>query len=275
MRGSSRNIVAWLAGLAAGLLAGAALAAVPADAALPPGDASVAIQSYSGSIDTTTSIAVQLLLVWPDGADQVAVTNGDGVVQTFPVADALSWQLTPLAPTSPGDARTVTVTYSGPGIAVTRSDTIVLDSKPPRLPVQRLFQNGQGWFLAVTAEDAGAGVSGMSLLGGTGAPITGLVVCSAALCPAETTQAFFLRKARPRVARLADAAGNVKAIGLARRSTHCSVANKRYPVFTLSPGYYECVRAGDRCKPDDGHFWNRSAYVRCREVDGRFRVVAK
>jgi hypothetical protein len=245
--------------------------------ALPPGDpASVSVQSYAGNPDTTTSIAVQLLLVWPDGADQVAVTNGDGVLQTFPVADSLSWQLASISSTSPGENRTVTVTYSGPAIAaVTRSDTILLDNKPPRLPVQRLFQNGKGWFLAATAEDGGAGVAGISLLGGTGAPITGLVVCSAPLCPARTTQAFFLRKARPRVARLTDAAGNVKAIGLVRRSTRCAVANERFPVFTLSPGYYDCVRPGDRCTLDDGHFWNRSAYVRCRPVAGKLRVVAK
>jgi len=46
-------------------------------------------------------------------------------------------------------------------------------------------------------------------------------------------------------------------------------------VFTLDAGYYDCVEAGDRCRQDDGHFWNRSAYVRCREVDGRLRVVLK
>jgi hypothetical protein len=261
--------------LVAGLLVLAFSAPGPV-AALPTGDASVTVQSYTGNVDTTTSIAVQLLLVWPEGADHVVVTNGDGNAQTFAVADALGWQLVPLASTSPGENRTVTVTYTGPGIAsVTRSDSILLDTKAPRLPVQRLFQNGKGWFLAATAEDDGAGVSGISLLGRTGAPIAGSVVCSAPLCGAQSTQAFFLRRARPRVARLTDAAGNTKAVQLVRRATRCDVADGTYPVFELADRYYDCVRAGQRCNPDDGHFWNRSAYVRCREVDGRFQVIAK
>jgi hypothetical protein len=74
---------------------------------------------------------------------------------------------------------------------------------------------------------------------------------------------------------LTDAAGNTKAVQLVRRATRCDAADGTYPVFELADRHYDCVRPGQRCNPDDGHFWNRSAYVRCREVDGRFRVVAR
>jgi hypothetical protein len=141
------------------------------------------------------------------------------------------------------------------------------------LPIQRLFQNGKGWFLATEVEDRGTGVRSIALLGRTGAPITGLDVCALSLCPQTAAEAFFLKRARPRLARLTDAAGNAKAVKLVRRATTCSQEAGRYPVFTLDPGYYDCVEEGERCVRDDGHFWNRSAYVRCWQVDGKYRVV--
>ena len=131
------------------LLAAPGAPAGPA-AALPPGEPSLTITTYAGGVDTTTSIQVRLLLVWPAGADQVVVTNGDGAAQTFPVADSLDWQLVPVAANAPAETKTVTVTFTGSGIAsVVASDTILLDALAPRLPVQRLFQNGRGWFLAL------------------------------------------------------------------------------------------------------------------------------
>ncbi len=253
----------------------AVVAAAEVAPAAAPGAPAVTVQTYGGGTVTTTSIQVQLLLSWPAGADQAAVTNGDGTTQTFAVADVLDWQL--LSPTkAPADTRTVTVTYTGPGLApAAASDSILLDVRPPRLPVQRLFQNGKGWFLATEVEDRGAGVRGIALLGSTGAPITGTDVCSLALCPPIADVPFFLRTARPRVARLTDAAGNVKAVQLVRRATRCDLAEGEYPVFTMADRFYDCVQQGDRCRPDDGHFWNRSAYVRCRTVAGKRRVVLR
>jgi hypothetical protein len=243
-------------------------------AALPPGEPSLTITTYAGGVDATTSIQVRLLLVWPAGADQVVVTNGDGASQTFPVADSLDWQLVPVAPDRPAETKTVTATYTGPGLAsVVTSDSILLDTLAPRLPVQRLFQNGRGWFLATRVEDRGSGVRSIALLGKTGAAITGVELCSSSLCPPVTDLPFFLKRARPRVARITDAAGNSKVVRLVRRATTCSQAGARYPVFTLEQGYYDCVRDGERCRPDDGHFWNRSAYARCRKVAGHYRVV--
>jgi hypothetical protein len=253
-----------------------ALGAVPGPAvALPAGEPSVTIATYAGATDATTSIQVQLLLVWPSGADHVSVTNGDGTSQSSSVVDSLGWQLVSPTPGTAAETRTVTVTYTGPGVAVVSSDTILLDVQPPRLPVQRLFQNGKGWFLATEIEDRGTGVRSIALLGQSGAPIAGLDVCVLSLCPPTATEAFFLKRARPRLARLTDAAGSSKAVRLVRRATTCAQDAARYPVFTLDADYYDCVEAGDRCRQDDGHFWNRSAYVRCREVDGKFRVVVK
>ena len=242
------------------------LGAVPGPAdALSAGDPSVSIATYSGATDATTSIQVRLLLVWPEGADSVQVTNGDGTTQTYAVADSLDWQLVPPASDAAAEIRTVTVTFTGPSIAgVVRSDTILVDMQAPRLPVQRLFQNGKGWFLASRIEDRGTGVGSIALLGSTGAPITGVDVCALTLCPPTADVPFFLKRARPRMARLTDAAGNAKAVRLVRRATSCAQDAGRYPVFTLADGYYDCVEAGDRCRQDDGHFWNRSAYVRCR-----------
>jgi hypothetical protein len=256
------------------LLALAPATPLLAAGALPAGPPSVVVQSLTGNVYTTTSISVRLVLTWPTGAEQVTVTNGDGAFQTFPVADTVEWQLAPLPPKTPAQDKAVTVTYTGPGIAdVTLNDTILLDDQAPRLPDQRLFQNGKGWFLAARAEDAGAGVAAIALLGSTGQPIKGTVVCGAPLCPDTAPEAFFLKRARPRVARLTDAAGNTKAVQLVRRATRCSLTDQRFPVFTLAQGYYDCVQGGDRCRPDDGHFWNRSAYVRCLKTDGRYRVV--
>src|SRR4029079_15306554 len=92
-----------------------ALGAVPGPAvALPPGEPSVTIATYSGATDATTSIQVQLLLVWPSGADHVSVTNGDGTSQTSSVVDSLGWQLVSPTPGTAAETRTVTVTYTGP-----------------------------------------------------------------------------------------------------------------------------------------------------------------
>lgn len=244
---------------------------------LPAGEpASVTIQSYAGNQVTSNDIEVQLLLTWPAGADHVQVGNGDGSTQTLAVADVVSWQLVPLPSTSAGATRTVTVTFTGADLApVTVSDDILLDTKPARLPVQRLFQNGKGWFLGAQPEDDGAGVSAIALLGSTGQPLTGQVLCSATLCDHQATVTFFLDHVRPRQARITDAAGNAKAVRLVRRTTRCDVTAASYPVFKPADRFYDCVRPGQRCTPDDGHYWNRSDYVRCRKVAGRFRVVER
>ena len=72
----------------------------------------------------------------------------------------------PPASNAAAETRTVTVTFTGPTIAgVVRSDTILVDMQAPRLPVQRLFQNGKGWFLASRIEDGGTGVGSIALLG--------------------------------------------------------------------------------------------------------------
>ncbi len=265
-----------LPGVLATVLALAASAAVvPTAAGQAPGVPALTVQSFGGNNTTTASIQVQLLLTWPDGADHVVVTNGDGQSQTYPVSDVVTWQLLAPTPQSAGDTRTVTVTYSGPSVTATVSDSILLDVQPPRLPVQRLFQNGKGWFLATSAEDGGAGVRSIALLGSSGQPITGTDLCTLVLCPPTADEPFFLKSARPRFARLTDAAGNTKAVQLVRRATTCSTADESYPVFSMEDRYYDCVRVGQSCRPTDGHFWNRSAYVRCRKVDGRFRVVAR
>ena len=169
----------------------------PADAR-SVGDPSVTIATYSGATDATASIQVQLLLVWPAGADQVTVTNGDGSSQTYAVADTVGWQLVPSHPQTPAQIRTVTVTYSGPGVAgVALSDTILLDMQAPRLPVQRLFQNGEGWFLATGSRTA-ARCGQHRAAGQQRASIAGVDVCGATLCPATAPEAFFLKRARPR-----------------------------------------------------------------------------
>jgi hypothetical protein len=248
--------------------------ALPASSA--PGEASVTVQNLAGGVDTTSDISVRLVLTWPAGADQVAVGNGDGTSQAYAVADVLDWQLTPVSTGQPAETKTVTVTYTGPGISVTTSsDSILLDTQRPQVPEQRLYQNGEGWFLAVRAEDAGTGIRSFALLGRTGQSITGRVVCSTPVCESPATEAIFLAKARPRLTRVVDGAGNAKVVQLVRRATRCSVADERYPVFTLGPRFHDCYSPGDRCRQEDGHFWNRSAYVRCRKVDGRFRVVER
>ena len=94
------------------------LGAVPGSAdAVSAGDPSVTIATYSGATDATTTIQVRLLLVRPDGADSVQVTNGDGTTQTYAVADSLDWQLVPPASNAAAEIRTVTVTFTGPTIA--------------------------------------------------------------------------------------------------------------------------------------------------------------
>lgn len=243
-------------------------------ASLPPGPPSVVVQSLTGGDEATDSIAVRLALVWPPGAGQATVDNGDGLAQTFAVADALDWQLAPLGATDASAARTVSVRFTGDGIpdAMT-SDTIVLDTTAPRVPLQRLYQNGEGWFLALGAEDRGTGLRSIALLGRTGQPLQTLTVCVAGACAPRATEIFFTERARPRVARVTDAAGGSKVVTLVRRATHCSLASSSYPVFTADPGFYDCYRAGDRCRQHDGHFWRQSAYARCRAVGDVHRVV--
>jgi hypothetical protein len=244
---------------------------------LPAGEPSVTVVSLSGNQSTTTDIAVQLVLVWPSGAEQATVDNGPGTAsQTLLVADVVSWQLVPLGELEPGATRTVTVTFTGPSIAASSaSDSIVLDTRPPRIPRQRLFPNGNGWFLAVRADDPGTGVRSVAVLGRTGQPLQTSGTCAADPCVTSTLQTYFARNARPRTVRVTDGAGNAKAKTLVRRATTCSAPDGRYPVFKATDRFYDCAEAGDRCNPDDGHFWNRSAYVRCRKVDGRYRVVVR
>ncbi len=256
------------------VLVATAAPAVPVASALPVGEPWVTVVGLDGNAETTTSIVVQLLLVWPEGTEQVTVSNGVGSAQTLTVSDVVNWQLVPLADQEPAATRTVTVTFTGASIpATTRSDTIVLDSHVPRVPLQRLYANGDGWFLAVRAEDAGTGVRSLAVLGRTGSPFQTTITCASGPCPASTLQTYFADRARPRAVRATDAAGNAKVKNVVRRPTTCSPPDGRFPVFKATDRFYDCVEQGDRCRRTDGHFWNRSAYVRCRKVEGRFRVV--
>jgi hypothetical protein len=259
-----RTLGAVLAPLA--LTATGAAVSFPA-VALPAGEPSVTIAGIDGNQETTTGIAVQLSLVWPAGAEQVTVDNGPGTAtQTLPLADVVSWQLVPLGATEPGATRTVDVTFTGPSIGPTTvSDSIVLDSRPPRIPRQRLFPNGHGWFLAIRADDPGSGVRSVAVLGTAGQPLQSTVTCTTLPCPSSTLQTYFARRARPRTVRVTDGAGNAKATSVVRRATTCSPPAGRYPVFKPTDRFYDCVEVGDHCKPRDGHYWNRSAYVRCRQ----------
>jgi hypothetical protein len=266
-----RRLLALLTGL---LALSSALYAAPSADALPVGEPSVTVVGLDGNAETTTSIVVQLRLVWPEGTEQVTVSNGDGTAQTLTVSDFVNWQLVPLAGQEPAATRTVTVTFTGASLpATTRSDTIVLDSYVPRVPLQRLFANGDGWFLAVRAEDAGTGVRSIAVLGRTGSPLQTTATCGSGPCPVSTLQTYFADRARPRAVRATDAAGNAKVKNVVRRPTTCSPPDGRFPVFKPTDRFYDCVEQGDRCRRTDGHFWNRSAYVRCRKVDGLFRVV--
>jgi len=267
-----------LVGLLALLLTAPALYTAPSataqEASRAVGEPSVTVVGLDGNAATTTSIVVQLQLVWPEGAEQVTVGNEDGGSQTLTVSDIVTWQLVPLAVGQPAATRTVSVTFTGPSIpATTRSDTIVLDSRVPRVPRQRLFANGDGWFLAVRADDAGTGLRTIAVLGRTGGPLQTTATCPAAPCPTSTLQTYFADRARPRAVRVTDGAGNAKVKNIVRRETTCSPREGSYPVFKATERFYDCVEKGDRCRRTDGHFWNRSAYVRCREVDGKFRVV--
>ena len=261
--------------LACCLLLPVLLAAPGPAGALPPGDpASVTVESLDADPITTASIQVQLLLVWPGGADQASVTNGDSTTRAFPVTDLVSWQLVPLADNEPAATRTVTVTFTGPAIpAATTSDSIVLDTRAPRVPRQRLLPNGDGWFLAVRAEDPGTGLRSIAVLGRNGSPLQTTSICVSAPCPTSTLQTYFADRARPRALLVTDGAGNPKAKNVVLRATTCSPPDGSFPVFKATDRFYDCVEHGDRCRRTDGHFWNRSAYVRCREVGGKFRVV--
>jgi hypothetical protein len=259
-----------------GLLTAAlvSLPAAPSSGALPVGEPAVTVVGLDGNSEATTGIVVQLQLVWPAGAEQVTVGNGDGGGQTLPVSDIVSWQLVPLADNEPAATRTVTVTYTGPSIpAATTSDFIVLDTRAPRIPRQRLFPNGDGWFLAVRAEDLGTGLRSIAVLGRNGSPLQTTATCVSAPCPTSTLQTYFADRARPRALRVTDGAGNAKAKSIVRRATTCSPPDGSFPVFKATDRFYDCVAKGDRCRRTDGHFWNRSAYVLCREVGGKFRVV--
>jgi hypothetical protein len=242
----------------------------PPDPGQPP---YVVITALDGKPDTTTSLVVQLHLNWPAGAEQVLVTNGDGLVTTLTLnAPVVDWQLLPLAADTAADTRTVTVTYRGPAIAdATVADDIVLDSQPPRLPLQRLYANGKGWFLALKAQDRGTGVQGIALLGSSGQPITGTVVCSSSACPADAFKTFFTASARPRLVRVTDAAGSSKALTLVRRETTCHRDRGSYPVFRGLRGSYDCFAEGARCSKSDSHYWRESAYARCRQ--GRVQII--
>ncbi len=244
--------------------------------ALVAGAPSVEVVSLGGRTDATTSIAVNLALGWPAGADQVTVTNGDGAAATFPTTAELPWQLVPLPAQSVGATRTVTATYSGPGLApITVSDSIVLDDRAPRLPKQRLYQNGRGWFLAASAEDAGSGVAVLAVLGGAGKPLQTFTWCAALPCATSVSVTHFFAKARPRQLRVTDVAGNAKVVHVARRATRCRTSRDEFAVFKPDGSHYDCVVPGRRCRPDDGHFWKQSAYVRCRQVHGEPKVVLR
>ena len=261
---------ALLAAVAITLPAAQAASIDPPDPGQPP---YVLITALDGDPDTTTSLVVQLHLNWPVGAEQVLVTNGDGLATTLALnASLMDWQLLPLEAGAAASTRTVTVTYRGPAIAdATVADSIVLDSQPPRLPLQRLYANGKGWFLAMKAQDRGTGVQGIALLGSSGQPITGTVVCSASACPADAFKTFFTASARPRLARVTDAAGNSKAVTLVRRETTCHRERGSYPVFRGLRGGYDCFAEGARCSKSDSHYWHESAYARCRQ--GRVKII--
>ncbi len=241
----------------------------------PTAESYVRVSSLTGNADTTNDLAVRLALSWPAGAQRAWIATDGGVAVSLPVAAAVDWQLPPVPAHQPQAVRTVTVTYRGPGIAdTTRTDSIVLDTQAPRVPLQRLFDNGKGWFVVVNAGDLGTGLARILLLSRRATSMKEKVVCQAIPCASSTAQVFFTRL-RPGNVRVTDAAGNAKAVRLVRRATSCSPRAGEYPVFEGLKGGYDCYSAGDRCTPDDGHYWNKSGYVRCRKLAGRFRVVER
>jgi hypothetical protein len=138
------------------------------------------------------------------------------------------------------------------------------------VPRQRLYNDGDGWILALKAQDRGTGVASVALLTKTGKGLGKVIVCAKANCPETTRQVFTSKKKRPRFAQIIDAAGNPKVVKLVRRATACSTP-PQYLVLKGNHGDYDCFKEHDECSKTDGHLWSLSLYVRCRK--GSVKVI--
>ncbi len=237
-----------------------------------PPPAYVVITGLDGDVDNTNTIAVKLNLNWPQGAQNADITNGDGTFQTVTLGpESIDWQLRPLSGSAPSESRLVSVTYRGPGISNSNVvDAITLDTKPPALAHQRLYNDGDGWILALKAQDRGTGVASVALLTKAKKGLGKVTVCAKSNCPENTRQVLTSKKKKPRFARIVDAAGNPKVVKLVPRATACSTP-PQYLVLKGNHGDYDCFKERDECSKTDGHLWSLSLYVRCRK--GTVKVI--
>jgi hypothetical protein len=103
----------------------------PPDPGNPP---YVTIVGPTGNLDTSNTTSVGLRLNWPQGAQTMRISNGDGVF-TAPIritSATYPWTLRPLTSSQSSASRDVKVVFQGPGIPDNaQDDSITLDTVRP------------------------------------------------------------------------------------------------------------------------------------------------
>jgi hypothetical protein len=169
----------------------------------------------------------------------------------------------------------VQVTYQGPNVAnAVVSDIITLDPVAPTVPESLVVATDDGWYVGLRMKDAGTGVSRVSVLDTDRRTIRDKVLCKAGQCDRKVDGSFTSGRKKPRYARVADAAGNVRTVRLRVSAAATSCKSAEYVVpYKLPPYDYRCVRLNQSCGAFKQDLAWKQSLVRCRRPAGDYIVV--
>ena len=235
-------------------------------------DPFVTVQALDGNNLNTSSVNVRLQLNWPQGAQEVVISNGDG---SFGPPQRLSapyvpWTLPPLQ-NQASEARQVKVIYRGPGIAPFQdSDLITLDTVKPVAPQSEFSKMAdRRWHFFVKATDQGTGIRQIQMLDGRRKVLATKNFCTKSCDTAERI-GLYSKKAKPVYARVTDLAGNRRVIRLDRSLARCGVPP--YKVYRDNSSKSRCFAIGEECVREPWDWKNADIPLACRKVGDTFRV---
>ncbi|MBF4765212.1 hypothetical protein ISU07_18935 [Nocardioides islandensis] len=244
----------------------------PPDPGNPP---YVTIVGPAGNLDTSNTTSVGLTLNWPQGAQTMRISNGDGVF-TAPIritSATYPWTLRPLTSSQSSASRDVKVVFQGPGIPDNaQDDSITLDTvRPAGVGGEFSAMARKGWHFFVTGKDSGTGVRRIQMLDRSRHVIDTKTFCTTH-CSSTERVGLFSRSKKPVFARVVDLAGNQKVIRLQRSLASC--AFPPYKVYRYNSTKSRCFALGDTCNPTPGVWDWRHADIAlaCRKVGDGHQV---
>ena len=241
----------------------------PPDPGNPP---YVTIVSLTGDLDTSSNTAVRLSLNWPQGAQTMRLSNGDGLF-TAPVrieSGSVDWLLRPLTDNQSSASREVEVIFQGPGIPDNaQDDSITLDTVAPEAPKRVFARNGSAWHFFVKGTDSGTGVRKIEMLDRQAKVLRSRTFCSKN-CSEVRRVGLFSASKKPWSARITDAAGNAVTVRLRQQRTDCQDAPP-YLVWRSDSIRNRCWTLKEDCRFKGWEWEAPGSLVTCKRSHVRLR----